>query len=163
MTPVIRILVLLVLMVSSATVLGQARDVYEFDSREQEQRFQNLIAELRCPKCQNQNIADSNAPISKDMREEVYRLMSQGASNEEITNELVSRFGEFVRYRPEVDARTIMLWATPVLVVFIGVIIVVLTVRRSVRAGAGSNALSDEERARASRLLNDREKSDHSS
>lgn len=163
MAPMIRIGALLVLILSSASVAGQSRDVYQFDSREQEQRFQTLTAELRCPKCQNQNIADSNAPISKDMREAVYRMMTDGASNEEITNALVSRFGEFVRYKPEVDQRTLMLWATPALVVFIGIVIVALTVRRSGRVDANSDALTDEERTRAARLLNDRDKSDHSS
>jgi cytochrome c-type biogenesis protein CcmH len=163
MAPLVRISVLLVLILSSASVAGQARDVYQFDSREQEQRFQTLNAELRCPKCQNQNIADSNAPISKDMREAVYQMMSDGASDEEITNALVSRFGEFVRYKPEVDQRTIMLWATPALVVFTGIVIVVLTVRRSGRADPRSDALTDEERERASRLLNDRDKSERSS
>jgi cytochrome c-type biogenesis protein CcmH len=162
---VTRLAVLMILIISTASAVGEVRDVHEFDSREQEQRFQNLIAELRCPKCQNQNIAESNAPISKDMRDEVYRMMSnEGASDEEITNALVARFGEFVRYRPEVDRRTIMLWATPALVVSIGVVIIVLSVRRSGRsASAGDDALTDEERARASRLLNDYEDNHHSS
>ena len=162
---VTRLAVLMILIISTASAVGEVRDVHEFDSREQEQRFQNLIAELRCPKCQNQNIAESNAPISKDMRDEVYRMMSnEGASDEEITNALVARFGEFVRYRPEVDRRTIMLWATPALVVSIGVVIIVLSVRRSGRsASAGDDALTDEERARASRLLKDYEDNHHSS
>lgn len=163
MAPLVRISVLLVLILSSASVAGQARDVYQFDSPEKVQRFQTLSAELRCPKCQNQNIAGSNAPISKDMREEVHRMMTDGASDEEITNALVSRFGEFVRYKPEVDSRTILLWATPVLVVLIGLVIVALTVRRSGRAYTSGDALTDEERARAFRLLNDSDNRDHSS
>ena len=163
MTLAIRVGVLLVLILSSASVAGQSRDVYQFDSREQEQRFQTLTAELRCPKCQNQNIADSNAPISKDMREAVHRMMLDGASDEEITNALVSRFGEFVRYKPEVDRRTIMLWATPALVVFIGIVIVAVTVRRSGRAKTDADTLTDAERDRASKLLNDGDKNDHSS
>lgn len=153
-----RFVLLLILVISSASAVGQARDVYKFDSREMEQRFQNLTAELRCPKCQNQNIADSAAPISEDMRNEVYRMMRQGASDEEITSALVSRFGEFVRYKPKVNGRTIMLWTTPALVVFIGVLIVVMMVRRSGPKTTGG-ALSDKERARASRLLNDRNES----
>ncbi len=157
-----RFALLLTLILSCATALGQARDVYRFDSRELEQRFQNLTAELRCPKCQNQNIADSNAPISEDMRNEVYRMMRQGASDEEITSALVSRFGEFVRYKPKVEGRTILLWATPALVVLIGVVIVVVTVRRS-GPKATDGVLSNEERARASRLLNDRDESGPSS
>lgn len=160
--PFVRVVFLLMLVFLSVVAIAETRDVYMFDSREQEQRFQTLIAELRCPKCQNQNIADSNAPISKDMREAVYRMMSDGASNEEITNALVSRFGEFVRYRPEVDSRTLMLWATPALVVFIGIIAVVMTVRRSGRTDTGSGALTDEERDRASRLLSDHDENHHS-
>lgn len=164
-TGIARIAVLLILVISTAAAVGEVRDIHTFDSREQEQRFQSLIAELRCPKCQNQNIAESNAPISKDMRDEVYRMMSEeGASNEEITNALVARFGEFVRYRPEVDRRTILLWATPALVVFIGGVIVALSVRHSGRADtAGADALTDEERARASRLLNGQDDNPHSS
>jgi len=75
----------LLLMTIAPMSVADARDVYGFDTQAQEQRFQTLISELRCPKCQNQNIADSNAPISKDMRDEVYRMMSDGASNEEIS------------------------------------------------------------------------------
>jgi len=127
--------------------------VYDFDTREQEVRYQNLIAELRCPKCQNQNIADSNAPISQDMRSEVYRMMQAGASNEEIVDALVSRFGEFVRYKPELDSRTFLLWATPAIAVFGGLLVVagvVIRARRSERQAAG---LSPEERARAEQIL----------
>lgn len=159
----VRVLILAAMLLTSLTVFSEVRAVYEFDSRQQEQRFQTLIGELRCPKCQNQNIAGSNAPISKDMRDAVYRMMSEGASNEEITNELVSRFGEFVRYRPEVDYRTIMLWATPAIVVFIGIVVIALSVRRSGRADTAKDTLTDEERDRASRLLNDRKDNDHSS
>jgi cytochrome c-type biogenesis protein CcmH len=159
----LRTAALLLLTLSSAPLAAEVRAVYEFDSREQEMRFQTLIAELRCPKCQNQNIADSNAPISKDMRDAVYRMMSDGASNEEITNELVSRFGEFVRYRTEVERRTFLLWATPFLVVFIGIVAITLSVRRSSRAVTDAVPLSDEERERASRLLNARDGDDRSS
>ncbi len=142
------------------SVQANTKNVYPFDSRAEEQRFQTLTSELRCPKCQNQNIADSNAPISKDMRDAVYRMMNDGASDEEITNELVSRFGEFVRYKPEVDKRTFVLWATPALVVFIGVVIVLLTVSRSRRADDEERPLSETERARAASLLNENERKD---
>ena len=152
--------ILLGLLLSAGPSSAEVRDVYQFDTRAQEQRFQSLIAVLRCPKCQNQNIADSNAPISKDMRDAVYRMMQNGASDEEITNELVSRFGEFVRYKPEVDQRTILLWATPAIVVLIGVIIVVMTVRRSANSRQSEAPLTDEERARAARLLNERNRQD---
>lgn len=147
------VLVALLLMASGASLMAEPNDVYSFDSRAEEQRFQTLISELRCPKCQNQNIADSNAPISKDMRDEVYLMMSEGARNEEIVDALVSRFGEFVRYKPEVDRRTILLWATPVIAVVVGFLVVAIIVIRARRNGGSEPALTDEERARASRIL----------
>ncbi|HBF93146.1 MAG TPA: cytochrome c-type biogenesis protein CcmH, partial [Marinobacter adhaerens] len=94
----VRIVYLMLVLLLSGAAAAEVADVYDFSDRAQEQRYQNLIAELRCPKCQNQNIADSNAPISKDMRDVVYRMMKDGASNEEIVESLVGRFGEFVRY-----------------------------------------------------------------
>ncbi|SFM79544.1 cytochrome c-type biogenesis protein [Marinobacter pelagius] len=127
--------------------------VYDFDTREQEVRYQNLIAELRCPKCQNQNIADSNAPISQDMRNEVYEMMQAGASNEEIVDALVARFGEFVRYKPELDSRTFLLWATPAIAVFGGLLVVAGVVIRSRRVERQAAGLSAEERARAEQIL----------
>ncbi|MDY6814657.1 MAG: cytochrome c-type biogenesis protein [Pseudomonadota bacterium] len=127
--------------------------VYDFDSREQEVRYQNLIAELRCPKCQNQNIANSNAPISEDMRNEVYRMMKSGASNEEIVDALVARFGEFIRYKPELDSRTFLLWATPAIAVFGGLLVVAGVVIRARRSERQATGLSAEERARAEQIL----------
>ena len=127
--------------------------VYDFDTRDQEVRYQNLIAELRCPKCQNQNIADSNAPISQDMRNEVYEMMQAGASNEEIVDALVARFGEFVRYKPELDSRTFLLWATPAIAVFGGLLVVAGVVIRSRRVERQAAGLSAEERARAEQIL----------
>ncbi|MEP1213856.1 MAG: cytochrome c-type biogenesis protein [Marinobacter sp.] len=147
------VLAALLLMTFGPSSVAQSNDVYSFDSRAEEQRFQTLISELRCPKCQNQNIADSNAPISKDMREEVYQMMSEGARNEEIVDALVSRFGEFVRYKPEVDRRTILLWATPVIAVAVGFLVVAIIVIRARRNGVNEPALTDEERTRASRIL----------
>ena len=129
-----------------------------FSDRAQEQRDQNLLAELRGPKCQNQNIADSNAPISKDMRDAVYRMMKDGASNEEIVESLVGRFGEFVRYKPEFDSRTFLLWATPAITVLGGLLVVAGVVIRSRRAGPESPALSAEEKARVDKMLADRDR-----
>lgn len=149
------VLIAVLLMVYGPLLVAETSDVYSFDSRAEEQRFHNLISELRCPKCQNQNIADSNAPISKDMRNEVYQMMSGGASNEEIVNALVGRFGEFVRYKPEVDSRTILLWATPAIAVGVGLLAVALIVVRARRNSENEPPLTDDERARASRMLAD--------
>jgi cytochrome c-type biogenesis protein CcmH len=154
----VRIVCLVLALLLPAFAAADVADVYEFSDRAEEQRYQNLIAELRCPKCQNQNIADSNAPISKDMRDVVYRMMNDGASNEEIVESLVGRFGEFVRYKPEFDSRTFLLWATPAIAVFGGLLVVAGVVIRSRRSGPESPALSAEEKARVDKMLTDEDK-----
>ena len=137
----------------SFTVQAEVKDVYDFDTRAEEQRYQDLIAELRCPKCQNNNIADSNSAISQDMRDEVYRMMKNGASNEEIVDALVSRFGEFVQYKPPVDRRTILLWAFPAIAVIGGFLVVVGVVMRSRRREQQDATLSEEDKRKAERIL----------
>jgi len=141
----------------SSPAQAEVRAVYDFETRAQELRFQELIAELRCPKCQNQNIADSNAPISEDMREQVYRMMKNGASNEEIVDALVSRFGEFIKYKPPVDKRTILLWAFPAIAVIGGFLLVAGVVWRSRRRDEEGSGLSEADKSRAERILSGEE------
>ncbi len=132
-------------------------EVYPFDSAADQERFRTLISELRCPKCQNQNIADSNAPIARDMRDEVYRMLQQGATNQQVTDALVGRFGEFVLYKPQFDQRTALLWATPLIAVLGGVLVVIGIVIRGRRRDPSESSLSDAERRRAEQLLEDRD------
>ena len=129
------------------------RDVYSFDTEEKQQRYQTMIAELRCPKCQNQNIADSNSPISEDMRDEVFRMMTDGSSDVEIMDSLVGRFGEFIRYKPLVEKRTLLLWATPAISVLGGFLIVGGIVLRSRRNNQIDSELSTEEQARVAKIM----------
>ncbi|MGC8119364.1 cytochrome c-type biogenesis protein [Marinobacter sp. VGCF2001] len=136
----------------SGPVSAEVEEVYNFDTRAEEQRYQQLISELRCPKCQNQNIADSNSPISSDMRDEVYRMMQQGQSNDAIVGSLVDRFGEFVQYKPPVDSRTIFLWAFPA-IASIGGFLIVLGVVWRARRREDEPPLSDDDRARAEQIL----------
>ena len=147
----LRIVYFLLVLLLSGGAAAEVADVYDFSDRAQEQRYQNLIEELRCPKCQNQNIAE-------DMRDAVYRMMKDGASNEEIVESLVGRFGEFVRYKPELDSRTFLLWATPAIAVLGGLLVVAGVVIRSRRAGPESPALSAEEQARVNKMLADQDK-----
>ncbi|HLV78575.1 MAG TPA: cytochrome c-type biogenesis protein [Marinobacter sp.] len=150
---------LLVIWLLALPVQAEVPEFYDFSTRAEEQRYRDLIAELRCPKCQNQNIADSNAPISKDMRDEVYRMMQAGASNDEIVGALVARFGEFVQYKPPVDRRTILLWAFPAIAVIGGFLIVAGVVMRSGRRETQEPVLSPEEKARVEQLLADKDRS----
>ena len=112
--------------------VNAAIDVYDFQDPAKEAQFQALIEELRCPKCQNQNVADSDAMIAKDMKERVYEWVQEGRSSDDITAELVDRYGDFVTYRPPLKRSTLLLWGGPPLVLIIALIIIVWRVRRKV-------------------------------
>ena len=96
-------------------------EVYDFSTEEGYARYQELTFELRCPKCQNQNIADSNAEIARDLRKEVHRLIEEGESNREIVDYMVARYGDFVRYKPPFNATTFALWTAPVVLALAGI------------------------------------------
>lgn len=149
----LRLLTLVLLLTGSMLIQAATSDIYPLESEADRERFRDLTKELRCPKCQNQNIADSNAPIAEDMKAEVYRMVQEGATDEEVFEALVGRFGEFVRYRPKLEPRTVMLWATPAIVVFGGVLIVIGVVVRSRRNTEGASTLTDEQRKRAEKIL----------
>lgn len=157
MAGLLRRYMLLILLLTPVVGLSDTSELYPLDSEIKEERFQSLVKELRCPKCQNQNIADSNAPIAKDMRNDVYRMVSEGATEDEVINSVVSRFGEFVRYKPQVEARTLLLWATPLLVVLVGVGLIAVVVVRSRRNSDTASALTEEQRRRAEQILKDSE------
>ena len=128
-----------------------AIEVHQFEDPALERRFEQLTQELRCPKCQNQNIAGSNAPIAEDMRDEVYRRLQAGQSDEEIMGAMVERFGKFVQYRPPLTAATAFLWFGPVLLALMGLLLVLWIVRRRKRPEA--TPLSAADRARVDALL----------
>ena len=131
-----------------------AIEAYPFADDAQRQRFAELTRELRCPKCQNQDIADSNAPIAADLRREIHRLMQDGKSDQQIIDFLVDRYGEFVRYRPALTARTSLLWFGPALMLLVGLGGGVLIVRRRrAHADAAATTLDPAERERLARLL----------
>ena len=111
-----------------ATAAQAAIDTYEFRNDHERERFRELTSELRCPKCQNQNIADSDAPIAMDLRREIFRMFGEGKRNDEIISYLVDRYGDFVLYRPPVKSTTALLWYGPVVLMFggLGVLTVVL-------------------------------------
>ncbi|MCW3150341.1 cytochrome c-type biogenesis protein CcmH [Stutzerimonas stutzeri] len=132
-----------------------AIDTYDFKDEAERERYRTLTEELRCPKCQNQNIADSNAPIAMDLREEIFRMLEEGKSNDEIVDYLVDRYGDFVRYNPPVNTTTLLLWYGPagLLVLGFGVLAVILVRRRRVDAAPAARTLSDAERQRLATLL----------
>jgi cytochrome c-type biogenesis protein CcmH len=100
-----------------------------FDDPVLQARYEKLIAEVRCVTCQNQNIKDSNAFIASDLRREIRRMIGEGKSNEEVTDFLVTRYGDFVLYRPRFEGKTLALWIAPFLLVLFGGLSLVRVVR----------------------------------
>jgi cytochrome c-type biogenesis protein CcmH len=107
-----------------------AADLFEFDNAQQEQTFQDLTKQLRCPKCQNQNIADSNAELAEDLRNKTYQLVKEGKNEEEVVAYMVARFGNFVRYDPPMTPATIFLWLGPLLFILVGFYFIYALVKR---------------------------------
>jgi cytochrome c-type biogenesis protein CcmH len=136
----------------SLSVLASPVDTYVFKDKVTEIRFNALNKELRCPKCQNQNLADSNSPIAADLRREVYDMLQQGKADMEIVDFMVSRYGEFVLYRPRVSSLTYLLWYGPAGLLFIGVIVVVMILRRKPVKNA-QKPLSNDQKVKLDQIL----------
>jgi len=118
-----------------------------------EARVTAVASELRCLVCQNQTLADSNAPLAVDLRDQIREQMQQGASERDIVDYMVARYGDFVRYRPPFKATTMLLWAGPALLMVAGFAVLYFRLRR--RRGEAQPGLSDEQRSRAQALLAD--------
>ncbi len=137
-------------------ILGSSQaaiDTSEFADDRQRQRYHDLTSILRCPKCQNQNIAESGSPIANDLRDEIHRMLVTGRSDEQIIDFMVSRYGDFVLYDPPLSSRTVLLWLGPATLLLIGgVAVAAIVANRRFRRGPG-NELSDIERRRLADLL----------
>lgn len=115
-----------------------AVDPMPFRDAREEARFRELAAELRCVMCQNQSLADSNAPIAQDLRKEVLELMQSGKSDEEIKTFLTERYTDFVLYRPPMRGSTLWLWVAPPLLLIIGMAVLFVVVRKRAKPAAGN-------------------------
>lgn len=146
-----RILLLLLLVLAGSRAIA-AIDAYQFRTPEEEERFRTLIEELRCPKCQNTNLAGSDAAVAKDLKDRVYRLIEEGKTDEQIRQHLVERYGDFITYKPPVRTGTLLLWAGPVVLLLCAGAVLVWRVRRPAAAPA---PLSSDELARLRTLLDD--------
>ncbi|QIW15123.1 cystathionine gamma-synthase [Pasteurellaceae bacterium RH1A] len=116
-------------------------EVQTFDNPKQEADYRSLVAELRCPQCQNNNIADSNATIATDMRNKTLELLKQGKSKDEVVDYMVERYGNFVTYDPPMTPATIFLWALPLLLILLGGILVFRRKQAGQKAEKPANAL----------------------
>jgi cytochrome c-type biogenesis protein CcmH len=118
---------LLLLLVLWVVPLQAAIEAYEFESEQMEADYNKLVYELRCLVCQNQNLADSDAELAQDLRRETYEMLKQGKSPEEVTEFMVTRYGDFVLYRPQFKSTTYLLWLGPFLLLLL---VLYLLVRR---------------------------------
>jgi cytochrome c-type biogenesis protein CcmH len=130
-------------------------DLVVFSDPSYTARYQTMITELRCPKCQNQNLADSNSPISQDLRAEVQRLLELGMTNPEIEQYLTARYSEFILYRPQVNNNTYLLWLAPVVILLIGMAIVFGLSRRPKAVPQVQRDTTQTEQQRLAELLKD--------
>lgn len=129
---------LFVCALSVSTVSFGAIEVYEFNSPQDETRYRALIEELRCPKCQNQNLAGSDAPIAQDLKRQTYDMIMDGRSDTEIRHYMFERYGDFISYKPPVRPSTWILWIFPPL------LLVVLIVGWLLKNKKGSRLVRDE-------------------
>ena len=138
-----------------------AIDVYQFDNPRQEAQYRALIEEFRCPKCQNQNLAGSDAPIAQDLKQKTYDMIKEGRSDAEIRAYMQERYGDFITYKPPVRPSTWILWFFPPLLLIVLIIGWFWQSKRSQRVARGESAvnvdsaaaLSAAEKAELDRLL----------
>ena len=137
-----------------SSVAFSAIDALNFSSPQQESDDHQLTQSLRCPQCQNNNIADSNATIAVDMRGKVFELLQEGKSKNDVVDYMVARYGNFVTYDPPMTASTLVLWIAPLLLVLLGVVFLLRRKPKTQSAVKSQDVLTDEDNARLAELLN---------
>ena len=137
-----------------SSVAFSAIDALNFSSPQQESDYHQLTQSLRCPQCQNNNIADSSATIAVDMRGKVFELLQEGKSNNDVVDYMVARYGNFVTYDPPMTASTLVLWIAPLLLVLLGVVFLLRRKPKAQSAVKSQDVLTDEDNARLAELLN---------
>lgn len=149
------LLISLLLTLGLAAVQAGVVEPRSFDDPADEARYRQLIQELRCLVCQNQNLADSNADLAKDLRDQTYNMIKAGKTDEEIVAFMVNRYGDFVLYRPPLKSTTVLLWLGPLVLIIIGMLILFVQVRRRAAARQEAKDLTPEEQRRIEQILAD--------
>ncbi len=152
---------ILLLLILSGAVFAST-EFRKFENPEQQAVFENLTSELRCLVCQNQTIADSNAELAADLRRQVYEMLEQGKSKQDIIQFMTDRYGDFVLYNPPFKAKTGVLWLGPVAFLLIGLIVVFLFVRRKKSALRSQAELGNEQAEKMKKIHNLLEKGEQS-
>ena len=133
--------VLLVTLASPALAIDTDK---AFDDPQLQARYEHIIEEVRCLKCQNQSIKDSNAFLAGDLRREIRRMLAEGKTDDEIYDFLVARYGEFALYRPRMSGKTLVLWIAPIVLLLAGGFVLVNILRRRMAMPIDGDAAAEE-------------------
>lgn len=133
-----------------------AIETHQFDNAQQEADYRSLIQELRCPQCQNNNIADSNATIATDMRNKTLELLKQGKNKDEVVTYMVERYGNFVTYDPPLTPATVLLWLMPLLLI-VGGFFFIRRNKKAVQGVRSEQDVANLDQQRLNQILNDKE------
>lgn len=151
------LVVMLLAAMTGSAWLSAAEQIVEFQTAEQRVRYDRMLEEYRCLKCQNQNLAGSNADLAGDLRREIREQILDGADDQAIDHYLVSRYGDFVRYRPRFGGVNLVLWLGPFVLLAAGALVSVRMARRSGERVANADDTGDDSLAAARRLLETRD------
>jgi len=152
LTSFVRITIFFLFGVISTIALATASDAdLTFQNPSQEMRYRALIEEFRCPKCQNANLAGSDAPIAQDLKHKTYLLIEQGQSDDQIRQYMTSRYGDFISYKPPMNRATWLLWFAPPVILMIALL--AWLIRNRLQRNLNVVPLSAEESWKLNRLL----------
>ena len=124
-------------------------EFHTFEDQQQERLYLDLIAELRCVKCQNQNLAESNADLARDMREKTYEMVRKGKTRADVVSYMTARYGDFVLYKPPFKSKTLLLWIGPPIFLFLSLFILLKIIRNQSKQKIEQLSKSDRESVRA--------------
>ncbi len=141
------------LLTSLISVTQAGVEVRNFDNPKQERRYHQLVDELRCLVCQNQNLADSNSQLALDLRDKIYEMVKTNQTDQQVIDYMVNRYGEFVLYNPPLDPVTASLWLGPIILLIAGIIMLLFNIKN--REKSKPVELSDADHERSKKLLND--------
>ena len=144
----------------TAVLSAQSVELRSFKSAQEEARFKALSEELRCLVCQNQSLADSDAELARDLRREVHEMIDAGKSDEQILDFLVARYGDFVLYRPPLNASTLLLWIGPFVVLLGALIALIISIRKRAREESTDADNLDEAKREQVQALLDKHRSE---
>ena len=141
-----------VLLIGMTSLYAVKIEFHDFKNKQQEKLYTQLIAELRCVQCQNQNLAESNAELAGDMREKVYKIVLGGGSRADVVKYMTDRYGDFVLYKPPFKIQTLLLWVGPPVFLLLSLFLLFKMIKN--QKNEVVEALSETERESVRDLLN---------